>query len=772
MEKKNKVLKILIFLIIFCIATAPIMQSAQLIETVNPIETHKKVWDDGSWEDSTTVEVGDTIRFKLSVNYSQSYCGSYVTDIIVRDILPSVLHYDLQSVVITYGIPTDLDYYVIHDAGQSSIQGNSIYWNLTETYGIELYKEIPADPTERVSVVTIQFNCTILTSIFSNPTVTNQLSVNAIEHCCGIPLYGEDDAVVVIEPGSAIAVSKFVKDDCCWVKSVSVGVGDDVFFKVLVENVGGVDLTNVVVGDDLPWFLVYNDDANVTPSVVSDHYVEWVFSVLEPGEVVEIRYSAEAVSVDCGFNDVVVSSCQGVGGSDLVEVCVTGMIVEKVVWDPVHQQWVDELISSLGESARFKITISYYGNGSYNLYDIRVRDILPECLDFDHSVSPQETSISNDGQIIWWNLSISIESGEHVDIIFDTTIVETSGCGPCVNIGNVTARECSGLILYGEDDATVIADCPLCADANGPYSADLHEQILILGSAEGGTSPYDYYWDLDNDGYFDDARGSTVSAVWHSSGTFMIHLKVIDDNGQSDIDDTSVTIYSPPNHAPDAPSKPSGPTNGETGIRYSYVTSAIDDDDDTIRFGWDWNNDDVVDEWTGFVDSGSQVTTGHSWDSSGTYSVQVKAEDINGAQSDFSASISVVISGNDAPEKPSLSGPTSGKAGQSYTYYVYTNDPEDEEVYYKIDWDDGTTSTWHGPFSSGETIQLSHVWQNQGSYSIKVLAKDEHGAESEWSDPIPIQMPHSKYSRILSILMNLVDQYPFLEHMMNVFRLL
>ena len=30
-------------------------------------------------------------------------------------------------------------------------------------------------------------------------------------------------------------------------------------------------------------------------------------------------------------------------------------------------------------------------------------------------------------------------------------------------------------------------------------------------------------------------------------------------------------------------------------------------------------------------------------------------------------------------------------------------------------------------------------------YQIRVKAKDDHGVQSEWSDSIPISMPHSKF---------------------------
>ena len=97
---------------------------------------------------------------------------------------------------------------------------------------------------------------------------------------------------------------------------------------------------------------------------------------------------------------------------------------------------------------------------------------------------------------------------------------------------------------------------------------------------------------------------------------------------------------------------------------------------------------------------------------------------------------------NDPPVKPAQpSGPTSGQAGQQYIYTTVTTDPENSTLSYLFDWGDGTTSPWLGSYPSGEIISAPHIWVIQGNYSIKVKAKDSLGAESEWSDPLPISMP-------------------------------
>ena len=58
-----------------------------------------------------------------------------------------------------------------------------------------------------------------------------------------------------------------------------------------------------------------------------------------------------------------------------------------------------------------------------------------------------------------------------------------------------------------------------------------------------------------------------------------------------------------------------------------------------------------------------------------------------------------------------------------------------------FDWGDNTTSQWIGPFKSGETINASHTWKEEGTYRIRVKAKDTSGLESPWSDYMVVSMP-------------------------------
>ena len=111
------------------------------------------------------------------------------------------------------------------------------------------------------------------------------------------------------------------------------------------------------------------------------------------------------------------------------------------------------------------------------------------------------------------------------------------------------------------------------------------------------------------------------------------------------------------------------------------------------------------------------------------------------------------------PHTPIITGPAKGKVGVATTYNFTTTDPEGDEVYYFIDWDDGTNSSWIGPYLSGDLINESHTWSEKGTYIIKAKAKDSIGAESDWKT-FSVKMPCSYNIPILRFLEKLFERFP------------
>jgi len=123
------------------------------------------------------------------------------------------------------------------------------------------------------------------------------------------------------------------------------------------------------------------------------------------------------------------------------------------------------------------------------------------------------------------------------------------------------------------------------------------------------------------------------------------------------------------------------------------------------------------------------------------------------------STLTIVISTDQVhhPGKPTISGSSSGKIGKEYTYVVSAVDPDGSDLSYYIDWGDGSFSGWTGTISSGESLNVSHTWNEKGIYIIKAKAKNTEGIESEWSDPLEVSMPKSK-----PLPLFLEAHYPFI----------
>ena len=111
-------------------------------------------------------------------------------------------------------------------------------------------------------------------------------------------------------------------------------------------------------------------------------------------------------------------------------------------------------------------------------------------------------------------------------------------------------------------------------------------------------------------------------------------------------------------------------------------------------------------------------------------------------------SIQSLFNFSNPPTKPTIpQGTRIGTIGKNYTYLTRSTDIDGDQISYLFNWGDGNESDWLGPYESGEECRESKVWTSRGNYEIKVKAKDIYGAESSWSDPLPIQMPYSYYPK-------------------------
>jgi hypothetical protein len=114
---------------------------------------------------------------------------------------------------------------------------------------------------------------------------------------------------------------------------------------------------------------------------------------------------------------------------------------------------------------------------------------------------------------------------------------------------------------------------------------------------------------------------------------------------------------------------------------------------------------------------------------------------------------------NQAPDKPVIDGPTSGSSQTIYNYTILSLEPQDHDIIYEIDWDDGTNE--YTPFytSSDEPQTINHSWAIEGTYTIQVRAIDYYGTESDWTT---LQTSIPKYKYFENLILQFFQQHPHL----------
>ena len=180
---------------------------------------------------------------------------------------------------------------------------------------------------------------------------------------------------------------------------------------------------------------------------------------------------------------------------------------------------------------------------------------------------------------------------------------------------------------------------------------------------------------------------------------------------------------------------------------------SIDPNNDDVRYFIDWG-DGSDPEWTEF--SRQPLVLQHIYNDEGTYTISVLAQDTDQMFSQEESLNIQIVHKNQAPVKPNKpSGPTYGRINKKYTYTAVTTDPDGDKLQYLFDWGNEEGNSGWIPkehVESGKTVSASYTWENFNSGTLRVKARDEYGAESEWSDGLQYRMPKSRVTALQKIL--------------------
>ena len=138
----------------------------------------------------------------------------------------------------------------------------------------------------------------------------------------------------------------------------------------------------------------------------------------------------------------------------------------------------------------------------------------------------------------------------------------------------------------------------------------------------------------------------------------------------------------------------------------------------------------------------------YQWKKPGVYWVKAEKGDTTG--------LTVVEIKNDQPNKPTISGPTIVKQGQTYTYTVKGSDPNNDELYYLVEWGDNT----YNIITPGDNNKVQHRFTKNGEYEVKILAIDNHGDLSGNTLKITCEKTRAYNTALLTLFNNILEKHP------------
>jgi len=299
--------------------------------------------------------------------------------------------------------------------------------------------------------------------------------------------------------GSYIEVTKEVydcdKNEFC--ADTEAEYGDTVQFIITVtyHNESGDCASGIIVTDTLPAGLEYVETKSVEPDYeyefeISGNDLIWDFTGtgLANGQSIIIIFDTLVIGGKGNYGNnvnsvnVTAKECAGgkeLLGSDTATVYIKHSVdVDKKVWDPEVQKWVDHLDSVIKDvDLQFRIAVTYHGDVTMKC--MKLIDCLPEfCLEYADNVYieidgetitegdksyPEITVTEHSGyggdktKILfdWENVAFTLYDGESVIIKFDANV--TDYCYEECTIENKAFAHLWG--CYGCEEENHVFDC-------------------------------------------------------------------------------------------------------------------------------------------------------------------------------------------------------------------------------------------------------------------------------------------------------------------------
>lgn len=680
------------------------------------LEVIKEVYFDGEWtEGPIQPSLGDILQFRITMTY-HNISGlpkkHWAYEITVNDTLPPCLDYEINSAD------------PLNNFSWIDIYPNEyLNWYFGEQ---PIYEE---------ESLIIKYNATVV-----EPTgeidQENNVTVLWWEWCT---LYKDgksiDTLTITVGDEPELKLEKKVWDQTThqYVKSVTTYPGETLKFRIDVHNYGPDDLTGVMLNDTYPDFLTPLDYSEIPLDIdTTDRYIVWDLGTLGAYNSTIVLFNATVNNVPMktsGKNFADVTCDQGLFDTDNVTIFVDKHLeIDKKVKHPDTGEWVEEIPYVKGcEPLRFKINITYFG--IERMKCLLVYDQLPaDCLEYANNVyieisGVEITPADEDyypeiftgddtfikcGELIeipeggiyfsWINQSLgsagALENGDSVIIEFDSNVIEYCECEGedcCIkeNCAEAWLWSCCDDVYYSKDCVTI--NC-----------------IALPGDFNKTVSP--------------DGENNWVKELHTVQGYIIkFKLELIYYGNENLTNVTFLDILPCCLEYKDTIQKPDGTiieyTSDKKMIWWNISKEIADCEKVTIIFRA---------TVTGSSECGPCINNAY------VYGYILRMCEEYELVVDRHDTATIYAEANSPPNRPDVTGPSKGVIGVSNTFKAMLSDPNGDQVTYKFNWGDGQETDWFGPVSPGEVTQ-QHTYTTPGTFNVKAKARDEHGAESDWT---------------------------------------
>ena len=230
---------------------------------------------------------------------------------------------------------------------------------------------------------------------------------------------------------------------------------------------------------------------------------------------------------------------------------------------------------------------------------------------------------------------------------------------------------------------------------------------------------------LPGSGYFTPGTQS-LNRTWGTANTYTINVLSEDVNGaRSSCGSHTVTISSSP--APTVDLQING-SDGPLNVGKN----------DTLNLSWTSSNATRCSLFGAGLPGGFVATNGNTSVSASAVTSSPESYTLSCVGSGSSQDVVEVSVGNQAPNRPTIN-QTAGnnENGSAQTFSFQATDPDDDQIYYEIDWNNDGSVDVATPASSyvnsGTALSGNRTWGSPGIYTFQARTVDFDNARSGWS---------------------------------------